>query len=100
MLAWNPKSSIWLKIYSCVSLTSETVFDYAAKMTQVAEIEAKMGAPSFWNNQEKAQDTIVQLKALKAVVGPLGELLAGRRTAVVRAPGATLAGWRTPRETR
>ena len=44
-------------------------------MTQVAEIETKMAEPSFWNNQEKAQDTIGQLKALKAVVGPLGGLL-------------------------
>ena len=30
-----------------------------------------MGDPSFWNNQESAQQTIAELKSLKAIVDPL-----------------------------
>ena len=30
-----------------------------------------MGAPGFWDNQEKAQQTVSQLKSLAAVVKPL-----------------------------
>ncbi len=33
-----------------------------------------MGEPSFWNNQESAQQTIAQLKSLKAIVDPLVEV--------------------------
>lgn len=33
-----------------------------------------MGDPSFWNNQESAQQTIAQLKSLKAIVDPLVEV--------------------------
>ncbi len=35
-----------------------------------------MAAPGFWNNQESAQETIGQLKALKAVAQPVTDLLA------------------------
>ena len=34
-----------------------------------------MAAPGFWDNQERAQQTVTQLKALTAVVKPVGELL-------------------------
>ena len=33
-----------------------------------------MGDPSFWNNQESAQQTIADLKSLKAIVDPLVEV--------------------------
>jgi peptide chain release factor 2 len=33
-----------------------------------------MAAPEFWNDQEKAQQTVAQLKAIKAVTKPLEEL--------------------------
>ncbi len=33
-----------------------------------------MGDPSFWNNQESAQQMIAQLKSLKAIVDPLVEV--------------------------
>jgi peptide chain release factor 2 len=36
-----------------------------------------MGAPDFWNNQEKAKDVVAQLKALKAVTKPLQEVVQG-----------------------
>ncbi len=50
-----------------------TLFDHAAKKKQVAEIEKAMAAPGFWDNQEKAQATVGQLKGLNAVVKPLDE---------------------------
>jgi peptide chain release factor 2 len=40
----------------------------------VATIERSMGAPDFWNNQEKAQATVVELKSLKAILKPLDEI--------------------------
>ena len=36
-----------------------------------------MAAPGFWNNQEKAQATIAELKALSALLKPLDEAIAG-----------------------
>jgi peptide chain release factor 2 len=49
-----------------------TVFDYAGKQKQIEEIEAQMSAPGFWDNQERAQETVGQLKSLRAIVEPLG----------------------------
>jgi peptide chain release factor 2 len=36
-----------------------------------------MSAPDFWNNQEKAQPVVAELKGLKAVLRPMGELIDG-----------------------
>nr|WP_164104111.1 peptide chain release factor 2 [Candidatus Laterigemmans baculatus] len=55
---------------------SETVFDYANKRQLVDEIEQRMGQPDFWNNQERAQATVAQLKGLKGLTGPMGEAFA------------------------
>lgn len=35
-----------------------------------------MGAADFWDNQEKAQETVGQLKSVKAIVAPMKELIA------------------------
>ncbi|MBN1942520.1 MAG: peptide chain release factor 2 [Phycisphaerae bacterium] len=40
----------------------------------MAELEGKMAAPGFWDNQEAAQKVVAQLKALKAVVSPMKDL--------------------------
>ena len=50
-----------------------TLFDHAGKKAQVAEIERAMAAPGFWDNQDKAQSTVGQLKSLNALVKPLDE---------------------------
>jgi peptide chain release factor 2 len=42
----------------------------------VTEIERQMAAPGFWDNQEKAQATIAELKSLNAILKPLDEALA------------------------
>ncbi|MBA2115460.1 Peptide chain release factor 2 [Planctomycetes bacterium FF15] len=36
-----------------------------------------MSAPDFWDNQEKAQETVGQMKSLKSLVEPLEQCLAG-----------------------
>ena len=41
----------------------------------MAALEAKMGAPGFWDNQEAAQNVVTELKALKAVVAPTQDLI-------------------------
>jgi peptide chain release factor 2 len=43
----------------------------------MTELEKQMGAPGFWDDQEAAAPIIAELKALKAVVAPVTELLAG-----------------------
>lgn len=60
--------------FSSAFCSYETVFDFAGKKAEVARIESEMGAPGFWNNQEKAQATVARLKAVKAIVGPLDEV--------------------------
>lgn len=35
-----------------------------------------MAAANFWNNQEKAQEVVVQLKSVKAIVAPITRLIA------------------------
>ncbi|WP_338000652.1 peptide chain release factor 2 [Bremerella sp. P1] len=51
--------------------------DYAAKQQQLKDIEQRMSAPDFWDNQEKAQETVGQMKSLKSLVEPLDACLSG-----------------------
>lgn len=63
------------KRFSNAFCNYETVFDYEAKKGDVEKIETKMAAPGFWDNQERAQETVGQLKSVKAIVGPMGDLI-------------------------
>ena len=56
--------------------SSETVFDLATKETLRSELTAKMGEPGFWDNPEKAQETIQKIKPLTGLLKPYEELLA------------------------
>jgi peptide chain release factor 2 len=49
-------------------------FDVESKQAELGDIEAKMGQPTFWDDQEAAQKHIQRLKRLKAVVEPVNEL--------------------------
>jgi peptide chain release factor 2 len=60
-----------------VSPNYETVFDYDKKCSTIHEIEERMSAPGFWGNSEKSQATVGELKSLKAVTTPLGEVIRG-----------------------
>lgn len=46
----------------------------AGKQKELLELEQQMAAPKFWENKEKAQETIKRLKGLKDVVQPLKDL--------------------------
>ena len=43
-------------------------------LEQITELEGRMANPDFWNNNEKAQRVIRELKALRGVVVPLRDL--------------------------
>ncbi|MGI6400769.1 MAG: peptide chain release factor 2 [Thermoguttaceae bacterium] len=49
--------------------------DYDEKKKEIVEIEKKMTAPGFWDDQEKAQALVGRLKALQALVKPMDEIL-------------------------
>lgn len=42
------------------------------------ELELRMGQPGFWDNPEAAQATVAELKKVKGIVGPIGDLLKRR----------------------
>lgn len=46
------------------------IFDGATKLKQIAELEAKMSEPAFWENQAAAQKVIAEANRLKAMVNP------------------------------
>ncbi|NLF69428.1 MAG: peptide chain release factor 2 [Candidatus Anammoximicrobium sp.] len=74
--AWKRKCSIEPSRFKSDSYSFETVFDYDNRKKQVSEIETRMAGPGFWDNQERAQETVGQLKSLKSVLEPLAELIA------------------------
>ncbi|MFP4105910.1 MAG: peptide chain release factor 2 [Phycisphaerae bacterium] len=51
-----------------------TLFDLAGKKKTLAQLEEKMASPSFWDNQERAQETVRQLKSTKGIVSPVEEM--------------------------
>ena len=46
------------------------------KTKKIVDIEERMGAVGFWDNQEQAQEVVGQLKSLKAITKPLEEVTA------------------------
>src|SRR4051794_14995480 len=63
----------WLAVWP----SSETVFDLANKEKLRDELTAKMGEATFWDNPEKAQDTIQKIKPLNGLLKPFEELNSG-----------------------
>ena len=57
-----------------VSLSSGTLFDVANKRKQRDKLTKQMGGPNFWDNQEKAQQIIAQLKPLNGIINPFEAL--------------------------
>ncbi|MBX3433883.1 MAG: peptide chain release factor 2 [Pirellulales bacterium] len=54
-----------------------TLFDAPGKNDRIAAIDDQMGAPDFWNDQERAQQIVGERKALLAVVRPLAAIQKG-----------------------
>ena len=61
-----------------VSSSSGTVFDIAGKQGQRAQLNELMGRPNFWDNPDKAQQAIQQLKQLNGLLKPFEELETAR----------------------
>lgn len=57
-----------------VSPSRGTVFDIPAKLQLRADLNARMEQPTFWDNPDKAQQIIQQLKPLNALLNPFESL--------------------------
>ncbi|MEQ1904151.1 MAG: peptide chain release factor 2 [Pirellulaceae bacterium] len=51
--------------------------DYATKKEKIKQIETRMAEPDFWSRQESAQQTVGELKSVKAILTPLQEVISG-----------------------
>src|ERR1700680_4849507 len=51
-----------------------TVFDLAGKRAERERLTAQMGQANFWDNQEKAQQVIQQLKPLNGILNPYEDM--------------------------
>jgi peptide chain release factor 2 len=72
---WKRNGTTGRKQFSGGSRNCGTLFDYAGKQQKAAQIEARMGAEGFWNNQEQAREAVAQLKGLRAILKPLAEVV-------------------------
>ncbi|MFO7907449.1 MAG: peptide chain release factor 2 [Pirellulaceae bacterium] len=63
----------WPSGFRIGSSSCEIVFDCAGRQKRIAEIEQRMAAQDFWDNQEAAQEVVRELKSLKALLAPLEE---------------------------
>jgi peptide chain release factor 2 len=61
---------------SAVSPSSGTLFDLFNKCKERDRLTGLMGAANFWDNQEKAQQIIAQLKPLSELINPFDALAA------------------------
>ncbi len=59
-----------------VSTSYGGIFEIAGKLEEVEELEGLMAQPDFWDNQERAQQVIEQVKRLKSWTGPFLSLTA------------------------
>src|SRR5438132_12162007 len=57
-----------------VSPSSGTLFDLANKRKERDKLTEQMGQPNFWDNQERAQKIIQQLKPLNDLLKPAEDL--------------------------
>lgn len=51
-----------------------TLFDYDNKLEELKSIEAKMNAADFWDDPDKANEVIAEMKTIKATITPAGDL--------------------------
>jgi peptide chain release factor 2 len=72
-ISWKKNCSTAPKPSSSGWSNSETLFDYADKQSQIRQIEEQMARAGFWDNQEKAQSVVAELKTLNSLVKPLDE---------------------------
>ncbi len=74
---WIRNSDSLLATLSAASCICETLFDLDGKRKRIEQINQQMAAPGFWDNQERAQQLVVELRRLNASVKPHEELSTG-----------------------
>ena len=55
----------------------EVIFDVAARQSQLDQLEQAASAQDFWNDQNKAREIIRETNAVRAILNPYKDLLAG-----------------------
>jgi peptide chain release factor 2 len=63
---WRTAPSVWRKCGG--------IFDIEGKREALSSLDLQMADPGFWSNQESAQGTLQQVKALRAWVDPYDRL--------------------------
>ena len=53
-----------------------TLFNYDQKVEQLKTLEATMGQADFWNDQDKANAVVADLKTIKAIIEPVRKVAA------------------------
>ena len=71
---WNENGLIAPKASRSGSCNCETLFDYAAKKAKVEQIDQQMGA-RLLGQPRAGQESVVELKGLKALIRPLDEAI-------------------------
>lgn len=51
-----------------------TLFNYDHRKAKLKELEDKMNAPDFWDEPDKANEIVTEMKSVKAVVEPVDEV--------------------------
>ena len=72
---WKRNGTIALRRFARRFSSCGTLFDVASKGQRIVDIDAEMAAPDFWDNQERAQATVMERKSLDSVVKPLNDAL-------------------------
>ena len=63
------------KQFSSAWPISRTLFDYDARVRRAAEIDQRMAAPGFWDNPEKAQVLVAELRQNSGFLRPVKGLM-------------------------
>ena len=74
--AWIQRSFIVQTRFAAGSSNCETLFDYAGRTSSATALESRMAEAGFWNDADKAQATVAELKQINAVLKPLNEAIA------------------------
>lgn len=58
------------------------IFDVEGKRRTLIELESRMGEPTFWNDQQGAQEVVKRVKSLKGTIEPFDGLMGRVRSAL------------------
>ncbi len=73
--SWNRNSAVSATKSWSASFIFETVFDLEQKEQRLQEVNDRMAASDFWDNQESAQATVAEMQRLKGSVEPVQAMM-------------------------